>query len=144
MDDATCFTAIYLIPTKDKAFKYYKFFEAWAITQKHCTGIKVLHSDCGGEYLSEAFNKHLVAAGTAQQLTVHDTPQLNDIAKHLNQMLLEWIWALRHLMGLSDFLWGKALHYATWLKNCMAMWTLDNKMPFKALFGSPPDFSRLQ
>jgi len=33
-DDATRFTTIYLIPTKDKAFKYYQFFEAWAITQR--------------------------------------------------------------------------------------------------------------
>ena len=144
MDDATCFTTIYLIPTKDKAFKYYQFFEAWAITQQHCTGIKVLHSNCGGKYLSEAFNEHLAAAGTACWLTVHNTPQLNSIAKCLNQMLLERIWALRHLMGLPSFLWGKALNHATWLKNHMAMWTLDNKMPFEVLFGSPPDLSGLQ
>jgi hypothetical protein len=103
-----------------------------------------LHSDRGGEYLSEAFNEHLVAVGMAWQLTVHDTPQLNSIAEHLNRMLLEQIRALRHLTGLPNFLWGKALHHATWLKNCMATWTLDNKMPFKALFGSPPDFSGLR
>jgi len=144
MDDATRFTVIYLIPTKDKAFKYYKFFEAWAIAQKHCIGIKTLRSDRGGEYLSNAFDEHLAAAGTAQQLTVHDTPQLNGIAEHLNQMLLERIQALRHLTGLPEFLWGEALHHATWLKNHMATRTLDNKMPFEVLFGSPPDLSRLQ
>ena len=143
-DDATRFTTIYLIPTKDKAFKYYKFFEAWAITQKHCTGIKVLRSDRGGEYLSEAFNEHLAAAGTARRLTVHDTPQLNGIAERLNRMLLERIRALRHLTGLPDFLWGEALHHATWLKNRTATRTLDNKTPFEALFGSPPDFSGLR
>jgi len=143
-DDATCFTVIYLIPTKDKAFKYYKFFEAWAIAQKHCIEIKTLHSDHGGEYLSDAFDKHLAAVGTAWQLTIHDTPQLNGIAECLNWALLEQIWALRHLMGLPEFLWGKALHHATWLKNRMATRMLDNKMPFKVLFGSPPDLSGLQ
>jgi len=143
-DDATHFTVIYLIPTKDKAFKYYKFFEAWAIAQKHCIGIKTLRSNCGGEYLSNAFDKHLAAAGTARQLTVHDTPQLNGIAKHLNRMLLERIRALRHLTGLPEFLWGEALHHVTWLKNRTAMRTLDNKTPFEALFGSPPDLSGLQ
>jgi len=144
MDDATCFTVIYLIPTKDKAFKYYKFFEAWAIAQKHCIGIKTLRSDHGGEYLSDAFDEHLAAAGTAQQLTVHDTPQLNGIAECLNWTLLERIRALRHLTGLPEFLWGEALHHTTWLKNRTAIRTLDNKMPFKALFGSPPDLSGLR
>jgi len=144
MDDATHFTVIYLIPTKDKAFKYYKFFEAWAIAQKYCIGIKTLRSDHRGKYLSDAFDKHLAAAGTAQQLTVHDTPQLNGIAEHLNWTLLEQIWALRHLMGLPEFLWGEALHHAMWLKNRMAMRTLDNKTPFEALFGSPPNLSGLR
>jgi len=59
-------------------------------------------------------------------------------------MLLEWIWALRHLTGLPSFLWGKALNHAMWLKNCTATWTLDNKTPFEALFGSPPDLSGLR
>ena len=79
----------------------------------------------------------------AHRLTIHNTPQLNGIAECLNWMLLEWIRAFRHLMGLPSFLWGKALNHTTWLKNCTAMWTLDNKMPFEALFGSPPDLSRL-
>jgi len=144
MDDATCFTTIYLIPTKDKAFKYYQFFEAWAITQQHYTGIKVLCSDRGGKYLSEAFNEHLAAAGTACRLTVYNTPQQNGVTECLNQMLLEQIWALRHLTGLPSFLWGEALNHMTWLKNCTAMQTLDNKMPFEALFGSPPDLSGLR
>ena len=142
-DDATHFTTIYLIPTKDKAFKSYKSFEAWAIMQNHCVGIKVLHSNHRGKHLSEAFDNHLVAAGMAWWLTVHDIPQLNGVVECLNRMLLEWIWALRHLAGLPDFLWGEALHHTTWLKNCLAMQTLDNKMPFEALFGSPPDLSGL-
>jgi len=85
-----------------------------------------------------------VAVGTAQQLTIHNTPQLNGIAECLNWTLLEWIWALRHLTGLPEFLWDEALHHMTWLKNCMAMRTLDNKMPFEVLFGSPPNLSGLR
>ena len=142
-DNATRFTTIYLIPTKDKAFKSYKSFEAWAIMQNHCVGIKVLRSDRRGEYLSEAFDDHLAAAGTARRLTVHDTPQLNGVVERLNRMLLERIRALRHLTSLPDFLWGEALYHVTWLKNRSAMRTLDNKTPFEALFGSPPDLSGL-
>src|ERR1700722_1080751 len=63
-DDATRYTVCFLLRTKDGAFEAYKSFEAWALTQDHCKGIKVLRSDRGGEYLSSAFNAHLAAAGT--------------------------------------------------------------------------------
>jgi len=93
--------------------------------------------------LSKLFDDHLAAAGTARRLTTHDTLQLNGIAKRLNRTLLERIWALRHLTGLPAMLWGEALRHATWLKNRTALQTLDNKTPFEALFGSPPDLSGL-
>jgi hypothetical protein len=90
-DDCTCFTVIFLLRTKDKAFDAYKTFEAWATTQLHCKAIKVLRSDRRGKYLSKAFDVHLAAAGTARRLTTHDTLQLNGIAEHLNRTLLEQV-----------------------------------------------------
>ena len=90
-DDATRYTVCFLLRTKSEAFEAYKSFEAWALTQDHCKGIKVLRSDRGGEYLSAAFSAHLAAAGTARKLTTHDTPQLNGIAERLNRTLLERI-----------------------------------------------------
>jgi len=140
-DDATCYTIMYLLKTKDQVLKSYKSYEAWAIAQQHCTGIKVLHSDRGGKYLSKAFDEHLAAAGTARRLTTHDTLQLNGIAEWLNQMLLERVCALQHKAGLPKMLWGEALRHATWLKNRMATCALDTKTPSEALFGTPPDLS---
>jgi hypothetical protein len=79
-DDCTRFTVIFLLRTKDEVLKSYKTFEAWALTQQHCKGIKVLRSDRGGEYLSKEFDAHLAAASTARRLTPHDTPP--DPARH--------------------------------------------------------------
>ncbi len=73
MDDATHYTTTFLICIKDEAFDAYKSYEAWAITQQHCWVIKVLHSDCGGEYLSSTFDQHLIKVGTARKLTTHNT-----------------------------------------------------------------------
>jgi transposase InsO family protein len=143
-DDATRYTVTYLLRTKDEALEAYKSFEAWANTQQHCNGIKVLRSDRGGEYLSEAFDKHLKQAGTARKLTVHDTPQLNGIAERLNRTLLERIRAITHTSGLPKSLWGEALRHATWLKNRTATRSLDGKTPFEALYGRPPDLSALR
>jgi hypothetical protein len=64
----------------------------------------VLRSNRGSEYLSGAFDKHPAAAGTAWRLTVHDTPQLNGIAEHLNWTLLERIQACTHESGLPKSL----------------------------------------
>jgi len=77
--------------TKDKALEAYKSFEAWALMQQCCKGIKTLCSDRGGEYLSKAFDQHLAAASTTWKLTTHDTPQLNGVAEWLNHTLLERI-----------------------------------------------------
>ena len=87
----TQYTVTYLLQTKDEAFEAYKSFKAWATMQQHCKGIKALHSDHGGKYLSAAFNQHLVKAGTTQRLTTHDTPQLNGITEQLNCTVLECI-----------------------------------------------------
>ena len=140
-DDATHFTTFYLMQTKDEALAAYKSFEDWALTQGHCMAIKVLHSDHGGEYLSDTFNAHLAAAGMARKLTVHNTPQLNGIAERLNRTLLERIRAFAHGSGLPKLLWGEALCHAVWPKNCTRTCALDGKMPVQALFGRPPDLS---
>jgi transposase InsO family protein len=143
-DDATRYTVTYLLRTKDEALEAYKSFKAWAITQGHCTAIKVLRSDRGGEYLSGAFDQHLKKAGTVRKLTTHDTPQLNGVAERLNRTLLERICALTHASGLPKSLWGEALRHAAWLKNRTAMRALDGKTPFEALYGRPPDLSTLR
>jgi len=72
-----------------------------------------LQPDRGGEYLSNAFSKHLADAGTARRLTIHDSPQLNGVAEHLNCTLVEKVRALLHMAGLPQNLWGEALRHST-------------------------------
>jgi transposase InsO family protein len=143
-DDATRFTTTYLLAAKSDAFAAYRQYEAWARTQGHCSAFKVLRSDRGGEYLSDEFNKHLAAAGTARRLTVHDTPELNGIAERLNRTLIEKVQALLHMAALPPNMWGEALRHATWLKNRMSTRALGSKTPWQALYGKPPNLSRLR
>jgi len=37
---------------KSEVLEAYKSFEVWVIAQEHCNAIKILGSDCRGEYLS--------------------------------------------------------------------------------------------
>jgi hypothetical protein len=143
MGNMMCYTVAFLLCKKSEAFELYKTFESCALTQQHCKVIKTMWSDCGGKYLSKVFDRHLAAAGTTHRLTVHDTPQLNGIAEHLNCMLLEQVWAFTHLSSLPKSLWGEALWCTVWLKNHMGTCALNSKMPYEVLHGHPPNLSNL-
>ena len=141
-DNKTCLTYLHLLRQKSKAFTAYQDFKAWCCTQ-HNAVVKVLHSDRSGEYLGKEFVMYLKAAGMKQTLTVHDTPQHNGIAEHLNRTLLEKVRAMLHKSSLPCILWGEAVCHAIWLKNHMPMKALDGRMPLKAATGQKPDLSRV-
>ena len=85
---------------------------------------------------------YLKAAGTKQKLTIHDTPQHNGMAEHLNHTLLEKVGAMLHESSLPCTLWGEAVHHAIWLKNRMPTKALDGGTPLEAATGQKPDVSR--
>jgi len=64
-DNKTHYTHVYLLALKIEGYQVYFSFEAWLRTQ-HGTRVKQLHSDHGGEYLSNEFNAHLAARGVKQ------------------------------------------------------------------------------
>jgi transposase InsO family protein len=142
IDDHSRLTHIYILKKKDQAFEAYQDFEAWMKAQKD-TVIKTLHSDRGGEYLSDAFSEHLAKAGTVRNLTVHDTPEHNGVAERCNRTLLERVRAMLHSSGLPRFLWGEAVKHAVYLKNRTATRALVNKTPFEMAMGKKPDLTNL-
>jgi hypothetical protein len=79
-DDFSCFSSVYFLHTKDKAFESYQAHEAWLKTQ-HGYHIKALCLDRGGEYLDRDFSAHLKKAGTIHKITTHDTPEYNGVSE---------------------------------------------------------------
>jgi hypothetical protein len=67
------------------------------------------------------FIPYLKSKGTAQKLTIHDTPQNNGIAKHGNHTIVERIRALLHSSGLPKMLWGEVARHVVWLMNHMPL-----------------------
>jgi transposase InsO family protein len=84
---------------KSEVFTVYKRFEAWVRTGMS-RPIKVLHTDRGGEYISDNFYTHLADAGTEHHLTVHDTPEQNGITECLNLTLMDKVRAMLYDSGL--------------------------------------------
>src|SRR5882724_11254461 len=105
-NDKTRYTCTYLLAHKGEVLQAYLTFEAWSGTQ-HSAKIKVLHSDCRGEYLSGKFSDHLASQGTVQRLTSHDSPHKNRVVERLNRTFLEWVRTMLHTSWLPDGLWGE-------------------------------------
>ena len=82
-DDWSRWTTIYLLHEKSETFATYKSYYAWVLNQLGKT-IKCLHTDRGGEYLSDEFITFLDEHGVERKLTVHDTPDENGVAERLN------------------------------------------------------------
>ena len=127
-DDKTRLTHLNLLHNKNDAFDAYMDFEAWCDMHLDAQ-VKILHSDCGGEYLGKEFTLYLKLRGTAQKLTVHDTPQHNGVAERHNCTIVEQICALLHLSRLPKNLWGEAARHIVWLINCMSTKAVDGMTP---------------
>ena len=143
IDDHSRHTTVYLQRTKAETFESYKKLEAFYRTQKGAQ-IKCLHSDRGGEYLSQAFSDHLAAHSTIRKLTVHDTPEYNGVGERANRTHFEKVRAMLHDSGLPKALWGEALNYAVYTKNRTPTRALDGKTPHEVFWGTKPDISHLR
>ena len=142
MDNKTCKTTLYLLREKSETFETYKRYEAW-VRNHHNVFIEVLRTNRGGKYLSHEFTAHLEAQGTEHVLTVHDTLQQNGVAEQLNGILAEKVRGMLYNSGLPQFLWGEAVNHVTWLKNRTSTKALEGRMPFKAVYGKPPNLAGL-
>ena len=134
---------MYFLRKKDQAFSTYKQFEAHLKTQ-FGHPVKILHSDHGGEYLDKEFILHLKDAGTAQKLTVHDTPEHNGVAECYNRTITEMVRAMLHSSGLPKFLWAEAARHAVWLRNRATTKALDGTTPYEAAKGRKPDIREVR
>jgi len=142
-DDKTQITSLHLQKSKDEAFDTYKDFKSWCETQ-FSKKIKLLYSDHGGEYLSNAFQSYLKSKGTTQKLTVHDTPQHNGVAEQHNRTILEHVHALLHACGLPKNLWGEVVQHVVWLMNRTLTKSVEGTTPFEAAFGKKSELSEVR
>ena len=142
-DDHSRLTYLCTLRQKSETFAAYQQFEAW-LDRQLAAKVHMLHLDQGGEYLGNEFVMYLKRQGTAQRLTVHDTPQHNGIAERLNRTILEHVRALLHASGQLKFLWGEAARHIVWLKNQTPTKVLDGLTLYEVAFGRKPDLSKVQ
>ncbi|GJU84692.1 retrovirus-related pol polyprotein from transposon TNT 1-94 [Tanacetum coccineum] len=85
-DDYSHYGYVYLLKHKHEVFETFKVFKNEVENQLGKT-IKALRSDRGGEYISQEFKDYLKACGIVQQLTPPYTPQHNESATRILNMV---------------------------------------------------------
>ncbi len=74
VDDYSRFSWLYLLKHKSDVLSTFKHFQA-TVENLLSKKIKILRTDCGGEYTSNAFTAHCACHGFTHQLSCPHTPQ---------------------------------------------------------------------
>jgi len=143
-DDFSRWTDVVFLKKKSDLLSEYK---KWLIKAQLQTGtkIKILRSDNGGKYVSDAFKALHDENGTTHQTTVPDTPQQNGVAERLNQALVEMARIMMRHKDVDHDLWADAIKTAVYIKNRVTSRALPvGKTPFELWTGNTPNISHMR
>ena len=122
-----------------------KVFVDWLVYVEKQTGLKLhtIHTDNGGEYLSQLWNKFLKECGIRHGLTSPYTPEQNGVSERQNYTIFDHVHTILIDSGLLLFLLPEAIKYIVYTKNRHVTQSLNNATPFKIHYGKKPDISNL-
>ena len=132
-DDMTRCSQVYFMNSKSEALDKFKEYQASA---EGTSGelIGVLHTDCGGEYMSREFKRYLVHQKIEHEETCAHSPEQNGVAEGLNQTLMEKVRPMVAHAGVGKAFWAEAMHTANYLKNRTPTKALGMKTPYEAWY----------
>jgi hypothetical protein len=116
---------IYPIQEKSKALDKFKIFKA-KVENQHNQKIKIVRSECGGEYYGRhtpygqvlgPFARFLQENGIVSQYSTPGEPQQNGVAERRNHTLMDMVRSMLSYSTLSVNLWMEALKTATHILN---------------------------
>jgi len=137
IDDYSRFTWVYFLQSKAEVFSVFQRF-VYFLKTHFSAHTKILRSDSGGEYMSNAFQSFLQNEGILSQRSCPSTPQQNGVAERKNRHLLDVVRTLLLESFVPLRFWCEALSTAVHLINQSPSPTLYNVSPFYKLFGYSP------
>lgn len=120
-----------LLREKCEAFEKFKKLK-YLIEQETKEKIEILRTDRGGEFVSQDFNIFCDKSGILRHLTAPYTPQQNEVVEKRNSRLIEMARSMLKHMHMLNYLWGEAIHHATYFLNWIATRALKDKTPYEA------------
>jgi len=142
-DDASRWTDVVFVQKKSDLLSEYK---KWVTQAQMHTGTKnkIMRSDNGGEYVSNAFKALHDENGTMHQTTVPDTPQQNGVSERLSRALVLMARTMMRHKDVDQDLWAKAIKTAVYIKNHVTSRAFPvGKTPFELWTGNKPNVSHM-
>uniref|UniRef100_T1IN64 Integrase catalytic domain-containing protein n=1 Tax=Strigamia maritima TaxID=126957 RepID=T1IN64_STRMM len=115
-DDATRYTWVFPIKNKSDIFQTYVKFQKH-VERMSGLKIKAVRTDLGGEFISNEVLKHLECEGVDAQHTNAYSPQMNGIAKCVNQTVHDDVRVILDKTQLPDQLWAELALTFIYVKN---------------------------
>lgn len=146
IDCHTRFLKIFLLKRKSDQSDAFKTFEA-TICNKFKTNIacvETLHTDNGGEYMSNADKAYFRQRGILHRTTVAGNPQSNGVAERINRTIFEIAEAMRIMSNLPRSFWSLFVFHAVYLYNRRPHSALNGITPYQAWWGHPPTLRHLR
>ena len=143
IDDYSRYTATYVLQHKSDVFKTFKKYQIWTEKQTGHT-LRILRSDNGGEYTSNAMSQYLSDRGILHQTTVPETSQQNGVSERGIRTLMEKVRSMLHAAAMSHPWWAEALMTATYTKNASPAKKLNWKSPIELFLGKQINLSLLK
>jgi len=143
VDDCSRFMWLHLLSSKDEAPAAIKEFQAQVETE---TGkkLRVLRTDCGGEFTSIEFGIYCAGHGVERHLTAPYSPQQNDVVERRNQTVVGMARSMLKAKKRPAAFWGEAVSTAVFILNHTPTKSLKSTTPFEAWHGRKPDVSFLR
>jgi len=116
----------------------------------HLTGkdyvIKAVHTNAGGEYTGEAFQRELRRCSIEFQSTVPYTPQEDDVSENSNRVLIGRTNALLQQASTPKIYSAEAVQTAVYLKNLSITKGAHgiDATPYELWFGNKPNIEHLR
>lgn len=142
VDDFSRMTFIYFLKAKSETLSYFKEFKSMVENYQN-TKIKILRTDNGCEYCSNAFQGFLKCEGIIHQKTNPYTPEQNGLSERSNRTIVEKARCLIFEAELDKKYWAEAANTAVYLKNRSIASGIE-KTPYEMWFGRKPNLQHLR
>ncbi|KAG8481085.1 hypothetical protein CXB51_025838 [Gossypium anomalum] len=103
-----------------------------------------LRTDNGLELCSDEFNRLCKLEGIVRHLTVHHTPQQNDITERMNTTIMEKGRCMLSNANLPKSFWAEATSTTCFLINRSPSVVIEKKIPQEVWSGNPANYSDLK
>lgn len=131
---------MWLVPLCKKSDFFFWHFRTFVnyIERQFSRCIKILQSDGGGEFGSNAFTNYLQELGIVHQLSCPYTPEKNGLVERRHRIICELgLTMLRH-SGMPKRFWVEAFPIAVFLVNRLPSLANSNDSHFYKVFGKHP------